>query len=243
MTNSDSAGFVSSQIPKSDEQADHERATALAALLTSDDVVVDVGANRGQFAEQLLAQVRCQIHAIEPTPAAFQDLKLFAGKHATVTAHEIAIASKDGSAELFVQASDLGSSLLEPLPGETSQWLTPAGRISVQTKRLETFIREQDFSSVALVKSDAQGFDGEVVRSAGRYLTPDFIRAIMVEINVHGFYHGQDSFHGILELLTDHGYFLADVFRHYNREGWLWWADALFLPNRPPFSTQAQTHV
>lgn len=152
----------------------------------------------------------------------------------------MAVSDVSGEAEFFVSEEDVGSSLLAPLANQTSQWLTPSSRgaISVQTTRLDDWLVSRDLSHVELLKSDAQGFDGKVIESAGKFLSPDSIRAVLVELNFHGFYEGQDSFYGIIETLCKKGYFLAGMFRHYNRAGWHWWADALFLPDQAPFSTQ-----
>ena len=91
---------------------------------------------------------------------------------------------------------------------------------------------------ISLLKSDAQGFDGRVINSAGEFLNPNIIGAILVELNFHRFYEDQDAFYKIMEHICMGGYFLAGMFPHLNYSGWFWWADALFLPNKAPFSTQ-----
>jgi hypothetical protein len=136
-----------------------------------------------------------------------------------------------------VQESDLGSSLLAPLEGKTSQWLTPKEVVDVHSVRLDTFLRSRELNKIALLKTDAQGLDGQVVESAGEFLQPDVIQAILVEMNFHTFYEGQEPFFDVIKTICERGYFLAEVFRHYNRVEWLWWADVLFLPNKPPYTT------
>ena len=152
----------------------------------------------------------------------------------------MAVSNVSGQTEFHVTDGDVGSSLLAPVENQTSQWLTPssAGLISIQSTRLDEWIVSHDIGTIELLKTDAQGFDGRVIESAGKFLSPDSIGAILVELNFHRFYEGQDSFYGIMESLCTKGYFLAGMYRHYNRAGWLWWADSLFLPDREPFSTQ-----
>jgi len=221
-----------------DDIADSERRESLSRILTASSTVLDVGANRGQFAKQLLSGVNCSIISFEPGGAAFEDLSAFAAKDPRVRPVKLVVAETTGSIEFFVQESDLGSSLLPPVPGQTSRWATFLETTVVESTRLDDFIDGNDLGFIDLLKTDCQGADRRVLESAGAHLVPDDIGALLVELNFHAFYEGQDSVGSVFDLANDHGYFLASMFRHFNREGWLWWADALFLPNRPPFSTQ-----
>jgi len=221
-----------------DALADRECNAALSRVLTADSIVFDVGANLGQFATSLMSVQICTTYCFEPVPeprAAIEDLAVL---HPHIIPVNLAVSDRTGTTEFHVMAAHDGSSMLEPLAGQSSQWLTPKETIEVESMRLDDFMRSRGIDKVDLLKSDAQGFDGHVISSAGDYLTPDHIQAILVEVNFHSFYKGQDPFERIVELCTSHGYFLAGLFRHYNYSNWLWWADALFLPNRAPFSTQ-----
>jgi FkbM family methyltransferase len=221
-----------------DALADAERADALSRLLDTDSIVFDIGANRGQFARQLLAAVPCTVVCFEPVQAAFDDLVTIARDLPSIQPVRLGVAETSGEVDFFVQESDLGSSLLEPVPDQSSKWATAAARQRVPVTRLDDYLDANGPDFVNLLKTDCQGADAQVLRSAGRHLNPDRIGALLVELNFHAFYQGQDSVSDVLDVATDHGYFLAGFFRHVNREGWLWWADALFLPNRAPFSTQ-----
>lgn len=221
-----------------DDAADAERAQALSRILTVDSIVLDVGANRGQFARQLLAAVPCTVVCFEPVQAAFDDLVAVAREVPGIRPVRLGVAETTGEVDFFVQESDLGSSLLEPVPDQSSRWATAAERQRVPVTRLDDYLDAEGPAFVDLLKTDCQGADAQVLRSGGRHLNPDRIGALLVELNFHAFYQGQDSVSDVLDVATEHGYFLAGFFRHVNREGWLWWADALFLPNRAPFSTQ-----
>jgi FkbM family methyltransferase len=221
-----------------DAAADAERAQALSRILTVDSMVLDVGANRGQFARQLLAAVPCTVVCFEPVQAAFDDLVAVAREVPGIRPVRLGVAETTGEVDFFVQESDLGSSLLEPVPDQSSKWATAAERQRVPVTRLDDYLDAEGPAFVDLLKTDCQGADAQVLRSGGRHLNPDRIGALLVELNFHAFYQGQDSVSDVLDVATEHGYFLAGFFRHVNREGWLWWADALFLPNRAPFSTQ-----
>jgi len=117
------------------------------------------------------------------------------------------VSDVSGEAEFFISEEDAGSSLLAPLANQTSWWLTPSSRgaISVQTTRLDDWLVSRDPSHVELLKSEARGFDGKVIESAGKFLSPDSIGALLVELNFHSLCEGQDSFYGIIETLGKKG--------------------------------------
>lgn len=84
----------------------------------------------------------------------------------------IAIADRDGSAELQLNAYEQSSSLLPPDPNGVKSWITEqtfevVGSVIVPTMRLDTFINAVGLESIDFLKVDAQGLDLEVVRSAG----------------------------------------------------------------------------
>lgn len=223
----------------SDTVADAERQAALVRILSGGGVVLDIGANRGQFARELLATSDVSVICFEPVDAAFDDLCALAHHEPRISPRKLAVATSTGSADFHVQRSDVGSSLLEPLPNQGSQWLTASEVLSVDTTRLDDFMTREGLANISLLKSDSQGYDKRVIESAGAFLNPGCIGAVLVEVNFHQFYRDQDSFSSLLDLMHSSGYFLAGLYRHFNRSGWLWWADVLFLPNEAPFSTNS----
>ena len=88
----------------------------------------------------------------------------------------IAIAERDGSAELQLNEYEQSSSLLAPDEAGMKSWVTEqrfkvVGSVTVPTMRLDMFINAVGLRSIDFLKVDAQGLDLEVVRSAGDRLT------------------------------------------------------------------------
>lgn len=233
MNNTPTKNDISQRDEKSFLEVNH----ALSRILGPDDLVIDVGANRGQFSREVLALGVNSVIAFEPSPTTFQSLADLSRQDHRLEAINAACSTADTLVDFYEQEGDLGSSLLEPLPNQPSKWLTPNRVLKVKSTRLDTFFQSRKIESVGLLKSDAQGFDLEVLNSAGRYLDPQHIGALLVEVNFHSFYHKQAEFEEIYAAACSRGYFLAEIFRHYNRNGWLWWADALFLPRASPYAT------
>jgi FkbM family methyltransferase len=220
------------------EIIDNQAADALFAedmkrLLTPQSLVLDVGANRGQFALNLLkfADVS-KIYCFEPVPQAYLELEKLAQRDPRVIPKQMAISSVTSKVPFFVTKSDVGSSLLRPVGGQPSQWLTLEEEIQVDSIRLDDFINREFGGTppfIDLLKSDAQGADAGVLESAGSELFPKRIRAVLVEVNFSNFYTGQDSYIQILSLLDIRGYRPARIYSRRAHDNWLWWADVLFI--------------
>lgn len=206
----------------------------LKRIVSANSVILDVGANRGQFAQEILQILPdTRIFSFEPVPDAYQELKSISETHRQIIPVNRAVSLESGQATFFVTASDVGSSLLEPLPNQPSKWLTLDKKVTVETTRLDDFIKNENLAmsgeGIALLKSDAQGSDLNVIQSAGEFLDPAFIKSVLVEINFTSFYHGQQSYYDIFSLLDNAGYRMAWMYPHRAHDEWLWWADVLFL--------------
>ncbi len=218
------------------EIADHETSEKalkrdLSRIIKPSGVVFDVGANRGQFANQILQELPdIKLYCFEPVSEAYNELTKINEKYKQVRTFPYAVSEKSGTADFFIMESDVGSSLLEPLSGQPSQWLTPSRKEIVKTKRLDEFIEEEGINKINLLKCDAQGHDLGVLLSSGNYLDPNFIDSVLVEINFATFYKGQDKVGDIINKMGEKGFRLAWLYPHRAHDEWLWWADALFLP-------------
>jgi len=206
----------------------------LSRLLDENSIVLDIGANRGQFAQELLSSVSVKnIYSFEPVPDAYAELVVIANSYPQIIPISKAVSSENGSTSFYITKSDVGSSLLPPLPGQSSQWLTLEKELTVETVRLDYFISNNlinvDEKKVSLLKSDAQGADLAVIQSAGEYLTPDVIKAILIEINFTNFYENQRPYYEILSQLDKSGYRMAWMYPYRANDKWLWWADVLFV--------------
>ncbi len=208
-----------------------ELAKDLARLLREDGVAIDIGANRGQFSSRLLESCpHLTIHCFEPVPDAFHDLEEAHRSNDSVTCHQKAVCKTDGSIPFHVMESDIGSSVLPPISGASSKWLQLDHVEEVDSTRLDSFFESNDLTFVDLLKVDAQGHDLEVCDSAGKFLTPESIGALLIEVNFRDFYEGQCEFPELIEFLKGKGFRLGWLYQHRSYDGFVWWADALFLP-------------
>jgi len=221
-----------------DERSAAELWTALGRILPTNRTarVLDIGANEGQFITACATRFAIEALCVEPGSAAFRRLSQNIETISGVEAVELAVGQIAGENLFFEAESDVGSSFLRPVAGQRSSWAKTIGKTRVKTARLEDILVKWG-PTVDLLKIDTQGTDLDVLLSAGHHLNPQDVRSVLVEVNLHPMYELQNTFSAILEHLDARGYFLAELFRYYNRLGWMWYADALFLPRSPEYAT------
>jgi len=133
-------------------------------------VWIDVGAHEGETTFPYASVDRSLlVYAFEPNLRAASRIM---GRLPNYVVLPIAIAAKDGSAELQLNQYEQSSSLLRPDDAGVKAWVTEQqfkviGSVTVPTMRLDTFLDGAGIARVDFLKIDAQGLDLEVVKSAG----------------------------------------------------------------------------
>ena len=157
------------------------------------DLVLDVGANRGQFARELIrAGYEGRIISFEPQSDAHADLvEASRSQPQWTVAQRCAIGDRTDTAILYVAGNSESSSLLPMLA--THQAAAPASRYvsseRVPMHRLDEVIANEVASAAKpFLKLDVQGFARRALDGAGRILHR--IVGIQVELDLVPLYGG-----------------------------------------------------
>jgi FkbM family methyltransferase len=191
--------------------------------------VLDVGANRGQFALDALDAVpEVEIISFEPMAGAAKDFRsVFAGQR-RVTLHEVGLGAESTTATLHVSKADDSSSVL-PI-GEAQTGVFPGteqvGTESIRIETLDTMLAEASLQKPVLLKIDVQGFELEVLKGGASSLVG--IDWILVECSFVELYTGQPLAYEVVAWLADRGFKLKGVSEVTNRGGQSIQADLLF---------------
>jgi FkbM family methyltransferase len=153
----------------------------VAALLDLYEIncVLDVGANRGQFAQQLRdAGYRGHVASFEPVPEAFAELERAAARDPGWTAYPWALGREEGHVPMNVVADTLSSLLPATSFGARRHpRLRKPVAVDVQVRRLDAILDEV-LAPVAdprpYLKLDTQGYDLEAFAGLGQRVA-DFI--------------------------------------------------------------------
>lgn len=147
-------------------------------------LIVDVGANTGQFAAVARAEaVGAVIHCVEPHPAAFAQLA--AGADALdITVQHCALSDQDGEVEIFDYADETGSQhaslYREVIEGVHRR---AAAGVRVRCARLDTLAQQCGMARIGLLKIDTEGHELAVLRGASGLIAAGAIDVIQFEFN------------------------------------------------------------
>jgi FkbM family methyltransferase len=174
------------------------------------DVILDIGANTGQFAEGLRASGYCgQIISFEPLSSAHATLVAAAASDPLWdVAERCALGASDGWAEINIAGNSYSSSLLPMLDlhREAHPQSTYQGTESCRLITLDSFI-EQTFSDPTTLfglKIDTQGYEAEVL--AGLSRNHDRVKVIVCEMSLAPLYAHGPSISELSHLLAELGY-------------------------------------
>ena len=175
--------------------------------------VIDIGANKGQFATFARARwPQARLICFEPLPGPRKKLKAVTSGFAEI--HAIALGEYEGKAEMHIASREDSSSLL-PL-GETQKKLfgmEEAKRVMVDVFRLDTVIAANKLFKKSLLKIDVQGFEYESLVGAAELLS--HIDTVYVETSYVELYSGQKLASDVAAYLGDFGFEAIDKFNLY----------------------------
>ncbi|MGH2499992.1 MAG: FkbM family methyltransferase, partial [Candidatus Limnocylindria bacterium] len=178
------------------------------------DVVLDVGAHRGQYGEQLRsAGYRGRICSFEPLPASYELLARRVSSDRAWEAHNLALGAEDGTAILNVAGNEgASSSILPMLPRhvEAAPEAIYVDAIEVPIRRLDTIWDHiVPPARAPFLKLDVQGFEGVVLDGATDHL--DGLIGLQLEISVAAVYAGAPTLPEILKRTQAAGMRLVQV--------------------------------
>ncbi|MEE2692273.1 MAG: FkbM family methyltransferase [Pseudomonadota bacterium] len=138
------------------DRLEREYGVGRHVTLGPDSVVLDVGANVGEFAH-VCARYGTRAHCIEPDPTAHVCLLRNIEGLTGVAAYDDAIWKEDGEI-------DFG---LAPERADSSAFVRSGPVVKKRAVTLERFARDNGISRIDLVKCDAEGAEPEVLEGAG----------------------------------------------------------------------------
>lgn len=180
------------------------------------DLVLDVGANQGQFGAMLRREGYAgEIHSFEPVSHTFRQLEAAAAGDAYWHAHPLALGAEAGTAEVNVSASSDLSSFLQANEFGRERYR------KIETTRQETVTigtLDRVLPSLAsdyadrriLLKMDTQGFDLQVFEGAGQMIP--HLCCMLSELSLLPIYAGMPHYLEALRIYEDAGFAITGLF-------------------------------
>ncbi|TKB92108.1 MAG: FkbM family methyltransferase [Nitrospira sp.] len=174
------------------------------------NLVLDVGANTGQFALQLLETgYSGSMISFEPLSAAYRTLSDVARHHVNWRVENCALGDKEDTAEINVAENSWSSSLLNILPTHVESAPDSAyiATERIQMRTLDAlFPRYATAETRAFLKIDTQGFTMKVLDGGEQAL--EAILGLQVEMSLVPLYEGEPLIGEVVSFLQRRGFTL-----------------------------------
>jgi FkbM family methyltransferase len=140
------------------------------------DVVWDVGANVGVYAELFATRVgpRGLVCAFEPAPACFEALRKRLQPFSQARVFNFALGSTDGTLPLGLARDPLAP---------THSFFGGDRSLEVRVARADSLIERREVVPPNVIKIDVEGFEEEVLAGATELLRSPDVRAIFLEVH------------------------------------------------------------
>lgn len=194
--------------------------------------VLDIGANKGQFAlEAIKLFPEARVYSFEPLAHVYQELECRSRSFPQWSTHQVALGASDGSAQMYSNAFSPASSLL-PLTSvakDAFPHTREASSATVSVRTLDSWTATVKPDAPILIKLDVQGYEDRVV--AGGPETFKRATALFMEVSFQPIYDGQLLFDDIHELVRGLGFRCAGIEgeTHDPTTGRLLYGDALYI--------------
>jgi FkbM family methyltransferase len=198
--------------------------------------ILDIGANAGQFAQQILRIFpEATIYSFEPLKDCYEQLVKTLGGSPRVRAFNVALGERKEQREILRNEFSPSSSFLAM--AETHKAAFPFTQRSspetVEVVRLDDFVSDLEVRKPLLIKMDVQGFEDKVISGGA-----DTIRradVVIVEVSMIGLYDGQPLFAEIHGMMTNLGFKYRGNWDQLMSplDGHILQADAIFMKASP----------
>lgn len=177
--------------------------------------LIDVGANKGQFALAAFAlNPNIEIDCFEPFSASAAKLERWAKATSPhIRVHRVALAANKGIVEFHVTTREDSSSLLRPGKPQQEIGISIKDTITVQMDRLDGQLKAEEILRPSLLKIDVQGGELDVLKGLGDLR--QVIDSVYLEISFTELYENQPLFEEMDQFLRSCGYRLRGVANAY----------------------------
>ncbi len=195
--------------------------------------VIDVGANRGQFARTARTMFpKSQIYSFEPLTDCYEEIRRDFAGDPKLQAFNVAIGAEGGSITMHRNQFDASSSMLPTSEAMARDFpfARSASDVTVQVQTLDEACRGLALDPQVLLKIDVQGYEDKVILGATKVLQATAV--VIVEVSFEALYTGQPLFDALYRQLTALGFAYHGNFDQIVSpvDGRVLQADAVFLP-------------
>jgi FkbM family methyltransferase len=199
------------------------------ARLRSPEVMLDVGAHRGETAERFtLSFPLARVISFEPVAANFAVLKSRAKAWPRVECHQLALGARAETVEIVLQPDSQTNTLRE----RANPKLSKAGCETITVTTLDEISSKLGVDQIDLLKIDTEGYELAVLAGGANLFRDRRIKCILLEATLDPADTTHTALSAVCDFLRPHEYNLAAL---YDQVIWrepvrLAYFNALFVP-------------
>lgn len=185
------------------------------------NILLDVGANTGQFAEKIIIYgYKKKIISFEPISKAHKELNLKSKKYKNWEIYKrVGVGDKKGVKILNISKNSVSSSILEinkkHLVDEPNAMTVSRKKINLVTLN-DVLKKNFNEKHKIFLKIDTQGFEKKIIKGASKVLNK--IKCIMLETSIIPMYEGEDNYIKIIEFMKKKGFYVWAIERGFSNK-------------------------
>jgi FkbM family methyltransferase len=170
----------------------------------ADGVIIDVGANCGQTTKRLArAFPSFRIHCLEPNSDLHPKIRENVGFHRHLEIHKLGAGAENVELTFYKSSKHESNSFHQDWSHRHG---TPMGDDIVTMVTLGTFCAEHQIDTISVLKTNAEGFDYQILKGAAPLLDAKKILCVIVEVSFGSLGEESERPGSYLNLMDAHGY-------------------------------------
>ena len=185
------------------------------------DLVLDVGANTGQFSEKIIKfGYKKKIISFEPMSEAYRELSLKSKKIKNWQIYDrVGFGKKKSIKTLNISKNSVSSSILEISKNKLNQ--EPNAKFIKKEKinliSLNDLLKKKIYKKKRIfLKIDTQGYEKQIIIGASKVLNR--IHCIMLEVSITPLYKGEVNYLNIIEFMKKKGFYVWAIERGFSNK-------------------------
>ena len=165
------------------------------------DLIIDVGANTGQFAFSALTAVpHCSVISFEPVTQSFHELKIKADSDPRWTAIHSAVGDTNGSVLITCEGTSQMNHIKRQVDEAELHYSTVKYE-NVPLAKLDDVCNVRCINTISMLKTDTEGFDAQVLLGASELLANNSVFSVLAEVSFDSGDICHSHFSEIIEIL------------------------------------------
>ena len=199
-------------------------------IINSSPVVFDVGANLGESLESFISVFpSAHIYCFEPSVESF---RILTKKYLNYKSIKLYCEALGGFKNKRWFKDNEFSDMSSFLELGTFGYGKIIGRRLLDIRTVDNVFAVERLDHIDILKIDSQGFELDILRGCSDLLHDSKINLVLVELTFTDMYQGLPNVEELLKLLYENNFVLSGFYRQHFQNGYLSWADGLFVNKR-----------